>query len=332
MPDTDRYSRQVLVKQVGLSGQKKLSTSRVLIVGLGGLGCQVSAQLAGAGVGSLSLIDNDAVDLSNLHRQILFRESDIGESKVLTAQRELIAINSSLQISATQAKLSTNNVTALVKRVDLVIDAADNFLTSYLLSDECFKQRIPLLTASVNRSFGYLGVFCGDTKNPAPSLRALFPKLPKEQLSCDTVGVTGPSVGVIASLQAQEALKVLLDDQHQLLGELLYVDLWDYKMHRVNFNSASEPSQTQAKIIDYTQIIKNDLVIDVRNPDEIANSPQPFATNLEIPLIELSDHLAELQNAARVVLACKSGQRALIAAQILLDEGYDSVAVILPSD
>ncbi len=332
MSDLSRYSRQVLVEQVGLNGQKKLTASRVLIVGLGGLGCQVAAQLTGAGVGSLNLIDYDLVDLSNLHRQVLFREADIGEAKVLVAERELIAINSNTKVSATHARLNTNNTSKLIKGIDLVIDAADNFVTSYLLSDECLKQGVPLLSASVNRTFGYLGVFCGTSKNPVPSLRALFPKLPKEQLSCDTVGVTGSSVGVIASLQAQEALKVLLDDEHQLLGKLLYVDLWNYKMHTVDFSAAKEPEQAQAEIISSSQITTNDLVIDVRNVDEISKSPQSFSTDLEIPLIEFSNRTSELPNSNRVALACLSGQRALVAAQILIDHGHKSVAVILPSD
>ena len=332
MSEFERYSRQILVKQVGLAGQQKLAAAKVLIVGAGGLGCQVAAQLAGAGVANLVIIDHDTVALSNLHRQILFREADIGEDKAMVAQRELQAINSSINISALPARLSVNNVNDLIRGVDLVIDAADNFAASYLLSDACLAQGIPLLSASVNRSFGYLGIFCGTQQKPAPSLRALFPKLPNEQLSCDTVGVTGPSVGVIASLQAQEAIKVLVDDTKQLSGKLLYVDLWNYNFHCVDFNGANEPATAQIEMVGADKLLESDLVIDVRNPGELAAEPQPFTVHLTIPLPELAQRLAEIPQSARIVCACKSGQRALIAAQQLLQDGHQSVAALLPND
>jgi molybdopterin/thiamine biosynthesis adenylyltransferase/rhodanese-related sulfurtransferase len=332
MSEFERYSRQTLVKQVGLAGQEKLATAKVLIIGAGGLGCQVAAQLAGAGVGNLFIIDHDTVALSNLHRQILFREADIGKDKATVAKRELQAINSSISISALPARLSVSNVNDLIHGVDLVIDAADNFATSYLLSDACLTQRIALLSASVNRSFGYLGVFCGTAQKSAPSLRALFPKLPNEQLSCDTVGVTGPSVGVIASLQAQEAIKVLIGDAHQLFGKLLYVDLWNYNFHCIDFNGANEPTTAQIEMVGADKLLASDLVVDVRNPEELAAEPQPFRVDLTIPLSELAARLAEIPESARIVCVCKSGQRALIAAQQLLHSGHLSVAALLPND
>ncbi|NNC99728.1 MAG: HesA/MoeB/ThiF family protein, partial [Gammaproteobacteria bacterium] len=213
---------------------------------------------------------------------------------------------------------------------DLVVDAADNFATSYLLSDACLANRVPLVNASVNRNFGYVGVFCGTRDRPAPSLRALFPRLPRQQLSCDTVGVTGPSVGVMASLQAQEVIKVLINDQYQLLGKLLYADLWQYRLHIVDFNTAPEPPDSQIELISSQQITAGDLVIDVRNNDEIHLLPQPFATQFEIPLPDLSTRIDEIPTAARLVCACRSGQRAVIAAQQLLDHGHPVVAALLP--
>ena len=303
-----------------------------LIVGMGGLGCVVGAELAGAGAGQLRLVDHDVVDISNLHRQLLYRESDIGCSKAMAAKRELEAINSQISVQAEQIRLSPDNVLRLIEGVDLVIDAADNFPASYLLSDACLKQRIPLVSASVNRSFGYVGIFCGTAKQPAPSIRALFPTLPREQMSCDTVGVTGPGVGIIASLQAQEALKVLLDDEHQLLGKLLYVDLWQYKMHTVDFNSAKEPDSGQIEMIDHRQISTADTVIDVREAGEILVSPQPFETQLQIPLADLVQRIAEIPASGNLICACRSGQRALIAAQLLLDNGHSQVAALLPID
>jgi len=330
MTDLHRYSRQTLVSQVGLEGQQRLASSRVVIVGVGGLGCLVGAQLAGAGVGRIHLIDHDVVDITNLHRQVLFRETDIGQSKSLTALRELRAINSDIEISATQSRLSISNVGALIEDSLLVIDAADNFATSYLLSDACLAAHIPLLSASVNKSFGYLGTFCGSDTAPAPSLRAVFPKLPKEQQSCDTVGVTGPSVGVIASLQAQEAIKLLVGGKDQLLGKLLYADLWNYKMHTMDFSKAQEPCDSQIELITAHQILDSDYVIDVRESHETAAEPQSFETSLCLPLLQFDKRIGEIPESSRLVLACRSGQRALIAAQCLLDHGHISVAAVLP--
>jgi molybdopterin/thiamine biosynthesis adenylyltransferase/rhodanese-related sulfurtransferase len=329
MSDITRYSRQVLVEQVGIQGQQLIGASRVLVVGAGGLGCQVSAQLVGAGVGNLHVVDHDTVDVSNLHRQILFREADIGESKALCSLRELEAINSEVKLSADAVRVNAGNVKNLVNERDLVIDAADNFATSYLLSDACLHAGVPLLSASVNKSFGFLAVYCGTKTTPSPSLRALFPKLTKEQQSCDTVGVTGPSVGIIASLQAQEAIKVLTNSPEQLLGKILYANLWDYSMHCIDFSQAKEPTDSQVKLISAAEINVDDQVVDVREGIEVAESPQRFAVTHHIPLGAISGSLADLDKATRVVLACKSGQRALVAAQTLVDESYPDVAVVL---
>jgi molybdopterin/thiamine biosynthesis adenylyltransferase/rhodanese-related sulfurtransferase len=330
MSEFDRYSRQLLVSQIGEHGQDQLAKATVLIIGAGGLGCQVAAQLAGAGVGDIGIVDHDVVNLSNLHRQILFREADLGQSKALIAASEMRAINSQIKVSSIESRLAIDNVNELIKPVDLVVDAADNFATSYLLSDACLEQGIPMLSASVNRTFGYLGVFCGSAKRTAPSMRAVFPKLPINQQSCYTVGVTGPSVGIIASLQAQEALKVLLHDERQLLGKLLYCDLWNYKQHIIDFSGATEPETSGVELINAAQILQSDTVVDVRKADEITSSPQTFRVDRQIPLAHLVDHITTLAKNQRLVLACQSGQRALIGAQQLLDLGHKRVAVVLP--
>jgi len=331
MSELDRYSRQLLVSQIGADGQQRLLHARILIVGAGGLGCQVAAQLAGAGVGEIRIIDHDEVSISNLHRQILYRENDVGLSKAKISGRELSKINSQVKVTAVTQRLDTQNVVTLIQGVDLVIDAADNFATSYLLSDHCLLMRMPLLSASVNRTFGYLGVFCGDAKKPAPSLRAVFPRLPAELQSCDTVGVTGPSVGVIASLQAQEALKVLLDDSAQLLGKLLYCDLWNYRQHVVDFSTAPEPHSNQIELLNVDELSTSDLVIDVRNTAEVTIAPQTFKVDQNTPLAELDAKNLNLPNGCRVVLACASGQRALIGAQQLIDQGVAQVAALIPN-
>ena len=333
MPQKNRYSRQLLVPQFGSEGQKRIHSAKVLIVGVGGLGCQIAAQLAGAGVGTLVLVDHDLVSISNLHRQILFREPDIGKSKALVAQRELQALNSDIMVKGTHKRLTPDSIDRLLETATLVVDAADNFATSYLISDACHTRKLPMVSASVNRSFGFVGVFCGlsTTGQTTPSFRALFAKLPKEQLSCDTVGVTGPSVGIIANIQAQESLKVILADPHALFGKLLYADLWQYNLHTIDFSKAKEPSGAQIKIISQSQLDENDIVIDVRSQEEIKEQPQPFPVTLEIPMQQIGLNTINLCETQRVVCVCASGQRALIAAQQIKQHGHNKVAALLPN-
>lgn len=331
MQELERYSRQTKVSQIGAKGQAQLAESRVLIVGMGGLGSHLGLQLAGAGIGELILLDHDVVDISNLHRQTLYREQDVGKPKALCAQLALQNLNSDIVVSAANEKLLPRNVNDWVARADVVVDAADNFATSYLLSDACLELGVSLVSASVNSTFGYLGVFCGSPENLAPSYRAVFPRLPEKIQNCDVVGVTGPSVGVIASLQAQETIKVLLNDQHQLRGQLLYLDVWNYSQHKIDMRSAQEPSSTQLGLIVADQITATDFVLDVRNAEEIRERSQPFSVHAEIPLSELSSKLDQLPAGRRIVCCCQSGQRALIAAQQLLDSELTDVSALMPS-
>lgn len=313
-----------MIPEIGVDGQTRINNASVLIVGAGGLGCEVAAQLSGAGVGSITLIDHDTIDESNLHRQLLYRESDIGKSKAKVAQRELSRINSNIKIKAVSERLSPRNVRSLCSSKTLVIDAADNFATSYLLSDICDELNLDLLSASVNRTFGYLGLFCKD----APSLRAVFPKLAKQQTSCDTVGVTGPSVGIVASYQAQEALKTLVN-KSTLRGKIVYLDLWNYSQHTIDFSAATFIGATAIDLIGESQINADDWVIDVRPDHEIKLSPLRFAVNQQLEILTIADLKSKLQG-QRIVLACKSGQRALVTAQSLLDQGHVNLAVVLP--
>lgn len=328
---TDRYSRQIMVPKIGPAGQHRIKHAKVLIVGAGGLGCTVASHLAGAGVGQLSIIDHDCVSESNLHRQILFREADIGCSKAGVAAREIKRINSLCNVSAYDQRLSKENVDNLIADIDVVVDAADNFATSYLLSDACLAAGLALICASVNQTFGYVGQFCAG----APSLRAVFPRLAKEQLSCDTVGVTGPSVGVIASLQSQEVLKALVADKAQLKGQLLYLDLWNYSQHTIDFSDNTEPADSVVKLVGPTEVSQDNIVIDVRSVEEVASAPLSFthlsiAQVVHLPLAEIASSQDRFGNDAKLVCACKSGQRALSAAQQLLDLGYADVSALIP--
>lgn len=318
MSDIQRYSRQIQLAAIGESGQQVLSNSSVLIVGVGGLGCTVSAQLAGAGVGKITIVDYDQVELSNLHRQILFREHHIGESKANITATELKNINSDIEIIALNKRFSPDNAESLIADHDLIIDAADSMIVSYLLSDACDQQNLPLLSASVNQSYGVIGTFCGVDN---PSYREVFPHFPEQINTCQTTGVTGPSVGIIANIQAQEAIKILLNSEHQLKQQLLYFDLWQYQIHRIKF----EPSSDHQKIelVTLNQLEADDVVIDVREANEV----EPDNRNLNIPLSVLKNRLDELPQNQRIACLCKSGHRAMLAAQIISSSSKTVIAV-----
>ncbi len=325
-----RYKRQLLVNKLGPNAQQKLSDARVLIVGAGGLGSPTSLLLAGAGVGKITLVDPDTVSLSNLHRQILFGESDIGKFKSTAGQQRLRDLNSEIEIKAINEALIVDNAERLVSQATVVVDAADNFLVSYLLSDLCLEKRIPLVSASVLTTHGYLGVFCGTRDKPAPSLRAVFPAPSSDINNCNSAGVTGPSVGIIGSYQAQEVLKVIVQSDSQLLGKLMNLDLWDYRQYIIDFNESQEPKQ-KAKIVSLSQLNQQSLLLDVRGQQEVDDDPiinTQFAGSIKhIPLDQLNDRLNELEPNTTICCICKSGQRALNSAQRLIDNGYNDVLV-----
>lgn len=328
--NNSRYHRQQQVPQMGLESTQRLADAHVLIIGAGGLGSPVSLFLTGAGVGEITLVDHDEVSLSNLHRQILFNEADIGTPKATSAQKHLHARNREITINAIPERLSIRNAAQLVTQATVVVDAADNFLVSYLLSDLCLEKRIPLVSASVLTTHGYLGVFCGTKDKPAPSLRAVFPSPSSEVNNCNTAGVTGPSVGIIASYQAQEVLKVIMGSDSQLLGKLMNLDLWDYRQYIIDFSKSSEPD-IKASIIAIEQLTNKTVLLDVRSSQECqddpvsANNAHVFIRN--IPLHELQERIDELDSQQPIACICKSGQRALNAAQQLIDAGFSNVSV-----
>ncbi|MEO7252202.1 MAG: molybdopterin-synthase adenylyltransferase MoeB [Arenimonas sp.] len=229
-PDADfseRYARQLRLPQVGMAGQKQLEKARILLVGAGGLGSPAAFYLAAAGVGFLRLVDDDVVDRSNLHRQILHTEDRIGQLKVESAARSLHALNPRPQIDARAMRLTAENVESLLADVDVAIDGADNFPARYLLSDACVKLGKPLVYGAVHRFEGQVSVFdAGRQRGEAPCYRCLFPQAPPTQdaPNCAEAGVLGVVPGIIGLLQATEAIKLILGIGHSLAGRLLHFD------------------------------------------------------------------------------------------------------------
>jgi len=221
----ERYSRHLLLPDVGIAGQEKLAHARVALIGAGGLGSPAALYLAAAGVGILTLIDNDVVDKSNLQRQILHADARIGMPKTQSARVILNALNPRVNIQAREERLSATNVEALIRDHDVVIDGADNFPTRYLLSVACLRLKLPLVYGAVHRFTGQVSVFDA-RRNDSPCYRCLFPEPPsaEDAPNCAEAGVLGVLPGIIGLLQATEALKLLLGIGKPLVGRLLCFD------------------------------------------------------------------------------------------------------------
>ncbi|MQY44257.1 HesA/MoeB/ThiF family protein [Epibacterium sp. SM1969] len=319
-----RYARQIAVPEFGPEGQAKLARARLLVIGAGGLAAPLLPYLAGAGVGEIHIIDPDTVELSNLHRQTLFRESDVGAPKAEAAAKHLRTLNADCTIVAHVGAFDPASAENLCEGMDLVLDCADSFAASYISSDMCQKMHLPLISASVVGMDGYVGGFCAG----APSLRALFPDLPRAAGTCATLGVLGPVVGVIATLQAQMAIAILQGQAPSPLGQLVTFDARDFRFGGFRFDGAPEPEHRPA-FIDASQIRTNDLVIDLRTPDE---GPLPREDALRLSVDDLNQTQPPAQPGQRILLCCRSGLRAWAAAELLAPHHAGPIAMIALGD
>ncbi|MGH8266176.1 MAG: HesA/MoeB/ThiF family protein, partial [Steroidobacteraceae bacterium] len=295
----ERYSRQTVLPEVGEEGQARLAAASVLVVGAGGLGCAVLQYLTAAGVGRLVIVDHDRVEESNLHRQPLYRVSDIGRGKPQAARAALRQLNPGVQIDTVDERLTPANAARLVAAAHVVVDAADSFAVTYVLSDACQRSATALVSASVLGLSGYVGAFCGG----APSYRAVFPELPRTAGSCAESGVLGTAVGVIGTLQAHLTLALLLKLQPGVLGQLISVDFRTLRMGGFSFAGAPEPRGTVIPFIAPGEVSRADIVIDLRSPTEAPGSPFPSALRLAVDALEKAEMCFPPE--PRIVLCCR---------------------------
>ena len=218
-----RYSRQIMLPQVDVAGQQKLLESRALVIGAGGLGSPVAMYLAAAGIGELVISDHDVVDLSNLQRQLLHRDTDIGRNKADSARETLLAINPGILVSTIDRKLQGEELVAQVRQANVVLDCSDNFATRFAVNAACVEQRTPLVTGAAIRLEGQVAVFDARREN-SPCYSCLYREGEHEGQTCAETGVLSPLVGIIGSLQALEALKVILALGDNLCGRLVLFD------------------------------------------------------------------------------------------------------------
>ncbi|HEX5462280.1 MAG TPA: HesA/MoeB/ThiF family protein [Steroidobacteraceae bacterium] len=323
---TDRYVRQMVLPEVGPEGQARLAAATVLVAGAGGLGCPVLQYLCAAGVGRLLIVDHDRVDESNLHRQPLYRMSDLGAPKAQAAAAAMRVLNPQVEAEGTVERLTPLNVSGWVSRANVIVDAADSLALTYMLSDECLRQGKPLVSASVLGLSGYAGAFCGG----APSYRAVFPDMPRQAGSCAQSGVLGTAVGVMGTLQAHLTLALLLGLTPTVSGQLTSVDFRTLRFSGFSFASAPEPPGPTLRFIAPEEVRDADLVVDLRSLTEAPVSPFRAALRIGVEDIERRG-LADTP-AARIVLCCRSGIRAWRAAQSLRRAGHDDLALIAIGD
>lgn len=318
---SDRYSRQTRLPEVGEEGQARLAAAAVTVVGAGGLGCAVLEYLTAAGVGRLVIVDHDRVEESNLHRQPLYRMGDLGRMKVEAARATLTALNPDVRIDTLAERLTPAHAPRLAAASDVLVDAADSFAATYVLSDACQGAGKPLVSASVLGLAGYVGVFCGG----APSYRAVFPELPRQGGSCAESGVLGSAVGVMGTLAAHLTLALILRLEPPVLGRLMSIDFRTLHVGGFSFAGAAEPADTLAFIAP-AEVVASDLVIDLRGLAEAPLSPFPSALRLGVEALESAPQ--PLPSGRRIVLCCRSGVRAWRAARALQSQGHRDLALL----
>jgi len=351
-----RYSRHLLIPEIGLKGQQKLKASSVLVIGTGGLGSPVALYLAAAGVGRIGIVDYDVVDASNLQRQIIHGTSTLGQRKVESARRRMLDLNPDIEVIAYDEPFTSENAMRIAADYDVIVDGTDNFPTRYLSNDVAVFLGKPNVYASIFRFDGQVSVFYA---REGPCYRCLFPAPPPPGLvpSCAEGGVLGVLPGVIGSLQATEALKLLLGIGEPLIGRLLLYNALDMSFEFVelkkNPNCRVCGSNADIKtLIDYEEFCgvpghdreegsagsgwditpaelaerlqtNGILLLDVREPHELEISRLPGALN--IPLGQLAARLSELDSAREMVVFCKAGTRSARALELLVSAGFRKV-------
>ena len=349
-----RYSRHLLIPEVGLEGQKKLKASSVLVIGTGGLGSPVALYLAAAGVGNIGLVDYDVVDFSNLQRQVIHGMSGLDELKVDSAKARLLDINPEIDITTYNVPFTSDNALDIVEGYDLIIDCTDNFPTRYLVNDACVMLGIPNVYGSIFRFDGQMSVF---DAQEGPCYRCIFPEPPPPGLvpSCAEGGVLGVLPGTVGTLQATEALKLLLGIGASLKGRMLLYNALDLSFDFIKLRKNPECKVCSEKpeiteLINYEEFcgvpildqdegsagadwditateleewLKSDSpprLIDVREPHELQISNLLQAEL--IPLGQLAGRLSELDSAEEIVMMCKAGTRSTRALELLLGAGF----------
>ena len=235
--DLKKYSRQLILKNIGVSGQKKIFNSKILVIGAGGLGCPLILYLAYSGVGNLGIVDNDKVELSNLSRQVLFTKKDLGKFKVLVSKKFVKKINKKIKVKVFTKKIDEKNIANIAKNYDFICDGTDNFKSRLLINDYCIKNKKVLISSAISKYDGQ--VFNFDFRRKSPCLRCFMPKAPIEAQNCDSEGIMSTLAGIAGSLQANEVIKSILKIGKPLFGEIMVFNALDLNFRKVKLKRNS---------------------------------------------------------------------------------------------
>ncbi|UPT70117.1 MAG: HesA/MoeB/ThiF family protein [Flavobacterium sp. JAD_PAG50586_2] len=322
-----RYERQIILPEIGITGQQKLAEARVLIIGMGGLGCPVLQNLAAAGVGTIGIVDGDVVDETNLHRQYLYTPTDIGKSKVVVAAEAVAKQNPNVEIISYPDYLSKHNCIDVVFDYKIIVDCSDNIAARYLINDVAVVKRIPMVYASIHKFEGQLSVF---NYNNGSTYRCLFPE--NEQLetipNCNDSGVLGVMSNVLGVMQANEVLKIILGIGEVLSGKMLLYNSLDNGFQDIeiqkntNFNNKFKLVDRSVNGFDFLAD-DNSFIIDIRENYE---EPKLDLENVKnVPLSELDNFLKDIDKSQKIILICQHGNRSGLAVDYLNKQGFTSV-------
>jgi adenylyltransferase/sulfurtransferase len=326
-----RYSRQVILPEIGLSGQEKLKQAKVLMIGAGGLGCPVLQYLTAAGIGEIGIVDDDLVDLSNLHRQILYSTADIDKPKAIVAKEKLNLLNPHINITCFNERFTPDNAQNICKGYNLVIDGSDNFATRYLVNDTCVALNKVLVFGSIFKFEGHVSVF---NYLDGPNYRDVFPEAPPadEVPNCAEIGVLGVLPGIIGTYMANEAIKIICSIGETLSGKLMTINALNnttsiFKVTRQQKAPKSQDTLVMPPVQHITQeITMAELniwltdspdklqLIDVRENYEFEDYN---IGGINIPLTELREHIQSFPTNKKLVFCCQTGQRSKMAIHVL---------------
>ena len=232
--DYERFKKQIFLKKIGFAGQKKIKNAKILIIGMGGLGCPLLAYLASSGVCNIGIVDYDKVELSNLNRQILFNTSDVGKFKVNQVKSKIQKIYNKINIKTFRIKISKENIESIIKNFDIICDGTDNFNSRYLINDYCKKNRKMLISAAISKYEG--DVFKYNFKKKGPCLRCFMPEHPLEETNCETDGIFAPVAGILGALQANEVLKTVLNLKDDLNNNILIYNSLSMSLRKIKIS------------------------------------------------------------------------------------------------
>jgi len=321
------YDRQIILPELGITGQEKLKAARVLMIGAGGLGCPILQYLVAAGVGHIGIVDDDVVDISNLHRQILYSIADVGKPKAETAKQKLELLNPFVELTAYNERLTANNKVGLISHYDFIIDGSDNFTTRYLVNDTCVALNKPLVFGSIFKFEGQVSVF---NYQDGPNYRDIFPEPPPENEvpNCSETGVIGVLPGIIGTHMANEAIKIICGIGETLSGKLFSMNALDNSM--IVYKIAKQKQAILASAtVNHTVSVDREINMETlnswltENPDDIylidVRETYEFDDynigGVNIPLYELQKSVDIIPADKKLVFVCQAGQRSKIALQ-----------------